>query len=310
MKSVLLHILSAIIAVLVLGGTASAQTVADTASQATSPQSRLWSSQPNVIQGKGIESGSSWVLGEIRNDGSAPTYRVRVTARLVAESGSVVASASQFFPYLGAGDTIGYRIELRAQAAGNRVELSLDSADTGYANYVRLPVNWDKNEQVADSQSHVRYLFTGSVAGNAGPATSLNAVYVWFLDDQDRVVWMDYAYLPNAISSGSSASFSIRTLRDTENPSIPSISKVRYYAMGQLGWQGPWTHAGGRAGPHFLPFFRKLKGPTSLLPADHWSQVSSYAQKLQQAPFSGACRNGERCNPAGHGRPYLNCPMA
>ncbi len=207
-------------------------TPAPSPTQAPKPNLRIL--QSNVLQGQGLEANSVWVMGEVRNDGVGPAYNVTVTARLLTESGSVAGTASQVFAFLGAGDTVGYRVEVRSVTAYALADVSADSSSSGFAAFSRLPIAWVKNEQVGDSQSGIRYEFAGTMNNGGSQPVSLNAVYVWFLDDQNRVVWMDYTYVPNALAPGDSSTFTVRTARDRENPWISSISQVRYYAAGRL----------------------------------------------------------------------------
>lgn len=238
------YALLAAVAILALGGVASAQTkpqfglglttVASSPTQASTLAPILISSQPNVIQGQSLEANSVWVLGEVRNQGSTPAYNVTVTARLLRDSGTVAGTANQSFAFLGPGDALGYRIEVRNREAGARAEVSVDSLTCGFASFASLPIDWVKNEQVKDSQSHVRYEFTGILNNRGSQSVSLSAVHVWFLDDQDRVVWMDRTYVASSLAPGDSYTFSVKTPRDAENAEVSGITQVRYYAAGQL----------------------------------------------------------------------------
>ncbi|MGE5618808.1 MAG: FxLYD domain-containing protein [Sphingomonadaceae bacterium] len=211
-----------------------APTATPTPTPMAAPKPSLRSSEPNVIQGQGLEAGSVWVLGEMHNDGAIPAYNARVTARLLEESGAVVATASQYFAFLGPGNTVGYRVEVKTPPAYAGVEVSLDASSTGVAGYATLPVTWVKNEQAAAGQSNVRYEFTGTVGNGEGQPVSLSTVYVWFLDDQNRVVWMESTHVPNSLASGDTSDFVVRTVSDRENPRISDVSQVRYYAAGRL----------------------------------------------------------------------------
>lgn len=198
------------------------------------PKPSLSSSAPNVIQGQGLEAGNVWVLGEVRNDGGTPAHNVTVTARLLTESGSVAATANQAFAFLGPGDTVGYRVELKPASAYARAEVSLDSSSSGLASFTRLPIAWVKNEKIAVGSSNTRYEFSGTLGNDGGQPAALSAVYVWFLDDQNRVVWMDSRYVPSSLAAGESSAFVVRTASDGDNPQISGISQVRYYAAGRL----------------------------------------------------------------------------
>lgn len=57
-------------------------------------------------------------------------------------------------------------------------------------------------------------------------ASVLNAVYVWFLDDQNRVVWMDYTYVSGPLAPGESGFFVLRTTLDRYSSQVPAISQV------------------------------------------------------------------------------------
>ena len=201
------------------------------------PKPTLQSSQPNVIQGQGLSDKSVWVLGELRNDGSTPAYNVTVTASLVSSSGAAVGTANQVFAYLGPGDSVGYRIEVANPAPYVRADVFTDSSATGFASYGDVPVQWVKNEQVATQQgtsTYVQYQFTGNLNNTTQQSVSLNAVYAWFLDDQNRVVWADFTYLTGRLVSGDSATFMITTPLDRDNPQVRGITQVRFYAAGQL----------------------------------------------------------------------------
>ena len=226
-----------------LGGTAVAQEQPDLAQGSVAPAAqtpnvvgapRLSSSQPNAIRGQGLEANRVWVMGEVCNDGSSPAYNLTVTARLLTDSGTVAGTANQAFAFLGPGDSVGYRVEVRNAAAYERADLSIDASSSGFASFAVLPIDWVKNEQVKDSRSHLRYEFSGTLGNSDGRPVSLNAVYVWFLDDQDRVVWMDRTYISNSVAPGDSYIFNVRTVSDAENPQVSGISQVRYYAAGQL----------------------------------------------------------------------------
>lgn len=194
------------------------------------------SSQPTVIQGQGLEAGTVWVLGELRNDGSTPAYNVVVSCNLVSDSGGVVGSGSRAFPYLGPGDVVGYGVEIRGAGPYARTDVSVDASATGFASYVDVPVQWVKNEQVATTikkTTYVEYQFSGNLSNSTSKPASLNAVYVWFLDDQNRVVWADFTFLPQQVAPGEVAPFMITTPLDRDNPLVRGITQVRYYAAGQ-----------------------------------------------------------------------------
>lgn len=205
-----------------------------TPSPTPAPEPSLSSSLPHLIQGQGLEANSVWVLGELRNDGPISAYNVTVTARLMTSSGAVAGTANQAFAFLGAGDTVGYRVEVRDAAAYERAEVSIDSASAGFGSFTKLPVTWVSNQKITDGQGTVRYEFTGAITNDNDRPVSLNAVYVWFLDDQNRLVWMDYTYIPNALAPGDSQTFTVRTARDGANPQVSGITQVRYYAAGRL----------------------------------------------------------------------------
>ena len=211
-------------------------TPAPTPSPTPAPKPQLSSSQPNVIQGQGLDAKNVWVLGELHNDGSTPAYNVTVTAKLVSSSDSVVGTANQAFPYLGPGDTTGYRIEVSNPDPYVRADISVGSSATGFASYSDVPIQWVKNEQVAQQQgnsTYVGYQFTGNLNNTTNQSVALNAVYVWFLDDQNRVVWADFTYIAERLVSGDSATFMITTPLDRDNPQVRSITQVKYYAAGQ-----------------------------------------------------------------------------
>ena len=196
----------------------------------------LQSSQPNVIQGRGLDSSSVWVLGELQNDGSTPAYNVTVTANLVSASGSSAGTANEAFPYLGPGDTVGYRIEVTNPSTYVRADISIDSSPTGFASCEDVPVQWVLGQQVPQQQgnnNYVEYQFTGNLTNSTDQSASLNAVYVWFLNDQNQVVWADYTYISQRLVSGDSAPFMITTPLDRDNPEVRGITQVRYYAAGQ-----------------------------------------------------------------------------
>ena len=209
-------------------------TPAPTASSTPAPKLNLQSSQPNVIQGQGLDAYSIWVLGELTNKSAVPAYNVRVTARLLNDSGTVVGTANQAFAYLGPGDTVGYCVEVKNVTTYARAEVSADASTTGFASFAKLQIGWVKNEQSKTSNSLVRYEFTGTLNNNGSQPVALNAVYVWFLDDQNRVVWMDTTYVPDALAPGDSHTFLVRTPWSRENSQVSGITQVRYYAAGQL----------------------------------------------------------------------------
>lgn len=204
-----------------------------TATPTAMPKPNLRVSALNVVAGQDLHRDSLWILGEIHNDGHLPAYNAKVTARLLSFSGDVAASVDQQFDYLGPGDGVGYRMEVRNPPAYARVELSVDSSATGLGRFVRLPITWVKNEKVVSGAGDIRYEFTGTLDNPGGQVTSLNVVYVWFLDDQGRVVWMDYTYLPATYATGEPRVFTLRTPLDRYNPQVPAITQVRYYATGR-----------------------------------------------------------------------------
>ena len=204
-----------------------------TATPTATPRPSLRVSTPNVVAGQDLHRDTLWIMGEIHNDGHLPAYNAKVTARLLSPSGDLAALVDQQFDYLGPGDSVGYRVEVRSPPAYARVEVSVDSSATGLGRFVGLPITWVRNEKVVSAAGDMRYEFTGRLDNTDGEATSLNVVYVWFLDDEGRVVWMDYLYLPATHAPGESRVFSVRTPLDRYNPQVPAITQVRYYATGR-----------------------------------------------------------------------------
>jgi len=199
------------------------------------PKATLRSSNLNVIQGQGLSAGVVWVMGEIHNESAVPAYNVLATARLISASGDTVGTANQSFAYLGPGDTVGYRIEVKTVQPYARADVSLDSSASGFASFDKPSIEWVKNDnQVGDSSVGARYEFTGNLKNTGTRPVGLNAVYVWFLDQQGNVVWMDYTYVTNTMNPGDSYTFVIRTPWSRDNPQIKAIEQVKYYAAGQL----------------------------------------------------------------------------
>lgn len=205
-----------------------------TATPTPVPRPNLRATEPYVIEGRDLYRETVWIQGELRNDDSRPAYNARVTARLLSTSGQVLRTADQVFAYLGPGETVGYRVEVGNAPEYATVQLSVDSSATGFGRHVKLPITWVKNVKEANDRGQLRYQFTGILGNDLGEPVSLNVAYVWFLDDHDRVVWMDYAYFPGSVPPGESIEFTIRTLLDRDNPLIDSICQVRYYAVGRL----------------------------------------------------------------------------
>ncbi|HZK67029.1 MAG TPA: FxLYD domain-containing protein, partial [Chloroflexota bacterium] len=197
------------------------------------PKPVLSSSQPNVVQGLVLEAGSIWVMGELRNDGTQPAYNATVTARLLTDTGSLAGTANQTFAYLGAGDTVGYRVEVRGATAYSRAEISTDGSTSGVAAFTKMPVTWVKNVKIDVGQSDSRYEFTGSLGNGGDRPVALSAVYVWFLDDQNQVVWMESSFIPATLAPGEASTFTVRTASTRENPRVSDISQLRYYAAGR-----------------------------------------------------------------------------
>ncbi len=199
------------------------------------PKAALRASAPNVIQGQGLMANTVWAMGEIRNDSTLPAYNMVATARLLSPAGAVLGTASQAFAYLGPGDTVGYRIELRNVSGYATADVSLDSLAGGFARFGKGSIEWVKNQRLEGTTSTgSRYEFTGILHG-AGPSpVALNGVYVWFLDAQGRVVWMDTSYVTNALGPEDSFTFVIRTPWPRDNPQIAAVQEVRYYTAGQL----------------------------------------------------------------------------
>jgi hypothetical protein len=198
----------------------------------------LQGSQPNIIQGQGLEANTDWILGEVHNVDTRPAYNVVVTAKLVSSSGSVVGMGNQMFPYLGPGDSVGYRVGISNPnlIPYSGANVSIDSSATGFASYTDVPIQWVKNEQVATkigNDNYVEYQFSGNLNNTTSQSASLNAVYVWFLDDQNRVIWADYTYIAQRLVSGESVPFMITTPLDRDNPPVRGITQVRFYAAGQ-----------------------------------------------------------------------------
>lgn len=130
MRHFLIYLLAVAIATLTFGGLALADSAIDpsfaatyttSSSPATAatpapsptpvPKPSVSGSPPNVIQGKVMDAGRVWVMGEIRNNGSTPAYNVTAVARLLTDSDTLAGTANQIFPFLGPGDAIGYRSE-------------------------------------------------------------------------------------------------------------------------------------------------------------------------------------------------------
>ncbi len=194
----------------------------------------LRASAPNLVQGKGLMADTVWAMGEIRNESVLPAYNVVATARVLSPAGAVLGTASQAFAYLGPGDTVGYRIELRNVSDYATAEVSLDSSAGGFARFGKGSIAWVKNERVEGTASAgSRYEFTGTLNGTGPSSVALNAVYVWFLDAQGRVVWMDTSYVTLALGAGDSFTFVIRTPWSRDNPRIAAVQEVRYYTAGQ-----------------------------------------------------------------------------
>ena len=213
---------------------AAAPTPVPQAAPTPQPKPSLRSSQPNVIQGQGLQANSVWILGEIHNDGTTPAYNVTVTGRLLSADGTVAGTNNQVFAYLGPGDTVGYQIEVQGVTSYARSDVSVDAGSyAGTAGFATLPITWVQNQQLKDPKAGARYEFTGILNNNGTRPVGLNAVYVWFLDDSDRVVWADYTYVTDALAPGGSYTFVIDTPWDSQNPQVDAITKVRYYAAGQ-----------------------------------------------------------------------------
>lgn len=199
------------------------------------PQPKIAILPLNVIQGAELERDSVWVMGEIRNDGPNPAYNVVVTGRLLSDSGSVVGSGTTAFPYLGPGDTVGYRVTIRNPSSYARAEVSTTAADSYFSRFDKLYVAGNALKKSTDSYAGDTLGYEGSVINKGQQPLSQAALYVWYLDDWDRVVWADFTFPgPGTLNPGDSASFDLRTARSRYNTQVTGITQVRFYSFGVL----------------------------------------------------------------------------
>jgi len=187
----------------------------------------------NVVAGQELEHGTNWIMGELHNDGSQPAYNIKATASLLSSSGDTVGTANQKFDYLGPGDSLGFRMEVRGDLSYEKASVVLDASAGGPSGFLKLPVSWGKNEKLVNGDGDIRYEFTSTVGSGSSQPSTVSGVYVWFLDDQDRVVWADTTYLPGTLQPGESRTVVVKSALDRENPQVPAISQVRYYAVGR-----------------------------------------------------------------------------
>ncbi|MGI5837153.1 MAG: hypothetical protein ACOX87_11810 [Chloroflexota bacterium] len=186
----------------------------------------------DVVQGEDLESGTIWVLGELRNEGTVPAYAIKVTAQLLSDSGDVVASATQAFTYLSPGDALGFRISLGKPVAFSKADVSVTSSSTYHASIATLHVAGSTMEKTSTDYGGVAFVWDSAVTNNSATTVTACTVYVWFLDEYDNVLWADTAYPAASLAPGTSASFTVRTIRHKYNPKVSGINQVRALAVG------------------------------------------------------------------------------
>ncbi len=211
-------------------GASATPTPASTPTPAVQPT--IKASKTTVINGEDLEANSVWVLGEIRNDGSVPAYTILVTARLLSDSGEVVGSGTQSFPYLGPGDTVGYGVRIQKPSAYARAEVSVSATGSSFAHYEKLSVAGTPMQKSTTSYGGDDFEWSSSVTNTSGKQLSACAVYIWFMDEFDNVLWADIAFPAPNLAPGASAEFQVRTTRTKYNPMVGGINQVKAFAIG------------------------------------------------------------------------------
>lgn len=186
----------------------------------------------DVVQGEDLESGTIWVLGELRNEGSIPAYAIKVSANLLSENDVVVASSYQSFIYLGPGDTVGFRISLNKPATYSRVDVSVTSSSTHHADIDKLQVAGSAMQKISAAYGGDGFEWSSTVTNSSEKTITGCTVYVWFLDEYDNVLWAETAFPAAGLAPGASASFTVRTTRHKYDPKVAGINQVRALAVG------------------------------------------------------------------------------
>ncbi len=210
------------------------------AQAAPAPAANVRVLKTNTIPGAELDANRVYIVGEIINDGPTPAYNVVVTGQLMGAAGATPANPTAAFPYLGAGDRIGFRLDVTLQTpyANQQGSVTVKGQTSSPTTYRMLSVAGKAMEKAtqgtgADGKESMSLRFPGTITNNTGSTMILNALYVWFLDDQNNVVWADYTFIsPNGLAPGGTFDFSVESARSRYLPKATSITQVKAYAYG------------------------------------------------------------------------------
>ncbi|HEX2922589.1 MAG TPA: FxLYD domain-containing protein, partial [Chloroflexota bacterium] len=194
----------------------------------------------NTIPGAELDANRVYITGEIVNDGPTPAYNITVSGQLLDVSGAAMASNSQVFPYLGAGDKIGYRVDVKILTpyANQQGVVKVTGRTSSPTIYKMLSVAGKAMEKSAqgtaqDGTQSMSLHYPGTITNNTASTMTLNVLYVWFLDDQNNVIWAESTYIsPNGLAPGGTFDFDVESARSRYVPKATAITQVKAYAYG------------------------------------------------------------------------------
>lgn len=215
-------------------------TVAPPPASTPQPRANVRVLSTNTMPGTELDANTVYVTGEIVNDGPSPAYNVTVNAQLVATSGSLTGTATQAFPYLGAGDRIGYRVGIKILTpyTDDRGVVTVTGQTTSPTRYQMLSVAGKamvkSTQGIAKNGTESMSLhFPGTITNTTNSTMTLNVLYVWFLDELGNVVWADFTFIaPNGLAPGGTFDFDVESARSRYLPKATSITQVQAYAYG------------------------------------------------------------------------------
>jgi hypothetical protein len=207
---------------------------------AAKPSANVRVLSTNTLPGAELDANRVYIVGEVINDGPSPAYNVTVTGQLVDASGTAIGSNTQAFPYLGAGDRIGYRVDVKILTAYAKQQgvVTVTGQTNSPTSYKLLSIAGKamlKSTQGTgqDGTLSMSLHYPGTITNSTSSTMTLNALYVWFLDDQNNVIWAEYTYVsPNGLAPGGTFDFDVESARSRYVPKATSITQVKAYAFG------------------------------------------------------------------------------